>query len=69
MKLSRSIPWGRWRRLLLWCTGAFPLARAKVDLELVLRLERPAKVRFGPDSRGGVGTGGSHGASVIGGGY
>ena len=42
---------------------------AKVDLELVLRLERPAKVRFGPDSRGGVGTGGSHGASVIGGGY
>jgi hypothetical protein len=42
---------------------------AKLDLELVLRLERPAKVRFGPDSRGGVGTGGSHGAGVIGGGY
>jgi hypothetical protein len=43
--------------------------QAKANLELVLRLERPAKTRFGRDARGGFGTGGSHGAGVVGGGY
>jgi hypothetical protein len=42
---------------------------AKVNLELVLRLERPAKTRFGVDARTGLGTGGSHGTGVVGGGY
>jgi hypothetical protein len=42
---------------------------AKVNLELVLRLQRPAKTRFGADAQGGLGTGGSHGAGVVGGGY
>ena len=35
---------------------------AKLNLELLLRLERPAKARFGPDARGGFGSGGSHGS-------
>ena len=42
---------------------------AKINLELVLRLQRPAKTRFGKDARGGFGTGGSHGAGVVGGGF
>jgi hypothetical protein len=42
---------------------------AKVNLELALRLEHPAKTRFGKDARGGFGTGGSHGAGVVGGGF
>jgi hypothetical protein len=42
---------------------------AKVNLELVLRLQRPFKTRFGADARGGFGTGGSHGAGNLGGGY
>ncbi len=42
---------------------------AKLNLELLLRLERPAKARFGPDAHGGFGPGGSHGSGVIGGGY
>lgn len=46
--------------------GNYP---AKLNLEMLLRLERPAKTRFGADARGGFGPGGSHGAGVIGGGY
>lgn len=42
---------------------------AKLNLELLLRLERPAKARFGPDAHGGFGPGGSHGTGVVGGGY
>ena len=42
---------------------------AKVNLELVLRLRRPSKTRFGSDAKTGLGTGGSHGAGVLGGGY
>jgi hypothetical protein len=42
---------------------------AKVNLELVLRLQRPAKTRFGADAKGGFGTGGSHGAGVVGRGF
>jgi hypothetical protein len=42
---------------------------AKVDLELMLRLTKPDKSRFGKDARGGYGSGGSHGASAVGGGY
>jgi len=42
---------------------------AKTNLELVLRLQRPAKTRFGADAKTGIGTGGSHGAGVLGGGY
>jgi hypothetical protein len=42
---------------------------AKANLELLLRLQRPAKTRFGSDARGGFGPGGSHGAGVVGGGY
>lgn len=42
---------------------------AKVNLELVLRLRRPAKTRFGVDAKTGIGTGGSHGSGVTGGGY
>jgi len=42
---------------------------AKVNLELVLRLQRPSKTRFGSDAKTGLGTGGSHGAGVVGGGY
>ena len=42
---------------------------AKANLELVLRLQRPSKTRFGSDAKTGLGTGGSHGAGVLGGGY
>jgi hypothetical protein len=41
----------------------------KANLELVLRLRRPAKTRFGVDAKTGLGTGGSHGSGVSGGGY
>lgn len=42
---------------------------AKLDLELLLRLERPAKTRFGKDAQGGFGAGGSEGSGVVGGGF
>jgi len=42
---------------------------AKANLELVLRLQRPAKTRFGADAQTGLGTGGSHGSGVSGSGY
>jgi hypothetical protein len=42
---------------------------AKANLELLLRLVRPAKTKFGQDARGGFGPGGSHGAGVLGGGF
>jgi len=42
---------------------------AKANLELVLRLQRPAKTRFGKDAKTGFGKGGSHGAGVVGGGF
>jgi hypothetical protein len=42
---------------------------AKVNLELLLRLTHPDKSRFGKDARGGYGSGGSHGAGPVGGGY
>jgi hypothetical protein len=42
---------------------------AKLNLELVLRLRRPGKSRFGKDARGGYGFGGAQGAGVIGGGF
>ena len=42
---------------------------AKINLELVLRLGRPGKSHFGADAHGGLGSGGSQGASAIGGGY
>jgi hypothetical protein len=42
---------------------------AKVNLELVLRLKRPGKSRFGTDAHGGFGFGGSEGASPKGGGF
>jgi hypothetical protein len=42
---------------------------AKVNLELVLRLARPGKSKFGADARGGFGSGGSEGKGVIGGGF
>lgn len=42
---------------------------AKVNLELVLRLTKPDKSRFGIDAHGGFGSGGSQGAGIIGGGF
>jgi hypothetical protein len=42
---------------------------AKVNLELVLRLQHPGKSKFGADARGGFGFGGSEGAGVAGGGF
>ena len=42
---------------------------AKLNLELVLRLQHPGKSRFGKDARGGYGYGGAQGAGVIGGGF
>jgi hypothetical protein len=42
---------------------------AKLNLELVLRLQRPGKSRFGKDARGGYGFGGARGAGVVGGGF
>lgn len=42
---------------------------AKVNLELVLRLARPGKSKFGADARGGFGFGGSEGQDAVGGGF
>ena len=42
---------------------------AKLNLELVLRLRRPGKSKFGKDARGGYGFGGAQGAGAIGGGF
>jgi hypothetical protein len=42
---------------------------AKLNLELVLRLQHPGKSRFGRDARAGFGFGRGHGATVIGSGY
>lgn len=42
---------------------------AKVNLELVLRIGAPAKVKIDQDARGGFGSGGSSGVGAIGGGY
>jgi hypothetical protein len=42
---------------------------ARVNLELLLRLTKPDKSQLGKDARGGYGSGGSHGASGIGGGF
>ena len=42
---------------------------AKVNLELMLRLKKPDKSRFGKDAKGGYGAGGARGSGVIGGGY
>lgn len=42
---------------------------AKLNLELVLRLRRPGKSRFGHDARGGYGFGRGRGVGVIGSGY
>ena len=42
---------------------------AKVNLELVLRLKRPGKSKFGADARGGFGSGGSEGRGAMGGGF
>jgi hypothetical protein len=44
-------------------------ARAKLNLELVLRLRRPGKSRFGKDARGGYGFGRGRGVGVTGSGY
>lgn len=42
---------------------------AKLNLELVLRLRRPGKSKFGKDARGGYGYGGAQGSGVVGGGF
>jgi len=42
---------------------------AKLNLEVVLRLRRPGKSRFGADARGGYGFGRGRGVGVIGSGY
>ena len=42
---------------------------AKENLELVLRLQRPGKSRFGRDARAGYGFGRGRGAQATGGGY
>jgi hypothetical protein len=42
---------------------------AKVNLELVLRIGSPQKVKIDQDARGGFGSGGSSGVGAIGGGY
>jgi hypothetical protein len=43
--------------------------QAKLNLELVLRLQRPGKSRFGKDARAGFGFGRGRGATVIGSGF
>jgi hypothetical protein len=43
--------------------------QAKLNLELVLRLQRPGKSRFGKDARGGYGFGRGRGVGVIGSGF
>jgi hypothetical protein len=42
---------------------------AKLNLELVFRVSKPAKGRFGRDARAGYGAGRGHGAVPVGGGY
>jgi hypothetical protein len=42
---------------------------AKLNLELVLRLERPGKSRLDQDARGGFGFGGANGVGLVGGGF
>jgi len=42
---------------------------AKANLELLLRLKKPAKSHFGADARSGFGFGGLQGRGVVGGGY
>ena len=42
---------------------------AKLNLEVVLRLRRPGKSRFGADARGGYGFGRGRGVGVVGSGY
>jgi hypothetical protein len=42
---------------------------AKLNLELVLRLQRPGKSKFGKDARGGYGFGKGKGAGVVGSGF
>ncbi|HEY2209422.1 MAG TPA: hypothetical protein VGH26_09040 [Gaiellaceae bacterium] len=42
---------------------------AKVNLELVLRIGAPQRVKIDQDARGGFGSGGSSGVGAIGGGY
>jgi hypothetical protein len=42
---------------------------AKLNLELVLRLRKPGKSRFGKDARGGYGFGKGRGAEIVGSGY
>jgi hypothetical protein len=42
---------------------------AKLNLELVLRLQRPGKSRFGKDARGGYGFGRGRGVGVVGSGF
>ena len=42
---------------------------AKLNLEVVLRLRRPGKSRFGNDARGGYGFGRGRGVGVVGTGY
>jgi alternate signal-mediated exported protein len=42
---------------------------AKLNLELMLRIQRPGKSRLDQDARGGFGFGGANGVGVIGGGY
>ena len=44
-------------------------AEAKLNLELVLRLRRSGKSRFGKDARGGYGFGRGRGVGVTGSGY
>lgn len=43
--------------------------QAKLNLELVLRLQRPGQSRFGKDARGGYGFGRGRGIEIIGSGY
>jgi len=42
---------------------------AKLNLELMLRIQRPGKSRLDQDARGGFGFGGANGVGVVGGGY
>lgn len=44
-------------------------ASAKLNLELVLRLRKPGKSRFGKDARGGYGFGRGRGVGIVGSGY
>lgn len=42
---------------------------AKLNLELLLRIQRPGKSRLDQDARGGFGFGGANGVGVVGGGF